>query len=216
MRVATPDGLRQTQMIAGQSAQAGGAGEVQLAVRLAPGAKALRADRSRSVRASRSSPTPARPRSPTGSGTGAAADRGDRLPFRRRRANCATSRPGPRRHGAHSRVSGWHQAMLRREARASGSPLDDGSRRRQQGDDAPAAAWRGTTMQVGRPAGDASQPEADRLGALDAQRQPATRAAPRRVRRRRSGAPSSSGSPPACSTRSRRTHPAPSSAGASR
>ena len=39
VRVATPDGLRQTQMIAGQSAQAGGAGAVQLAVRLAPGAK---------------------------------------------------------------------------------------------------------------------------------------------------------------------------------
>jgi hypothetical protein len=39
VRVATPDGRRQTQMIAGQSAQAGGAGEVQLAVRLAPGAE---------------------------------------------------------------------------------------------------------------------------------------------------------------------------------
>ena len=38
VRVATPDGLRQTQMIAGQSAQAGGSDEVQLAVRLAPGA----------------------------------------------------------------------------------------------------------------------------------------------------------------------------------
>ena len=38
VRVATPDGLRQTQMIAGQSAHAGGSDEVQLAVRLAPGA----------------------------------------------------------------------------------------------------------------------------------------------------------------------------------
>ena len=39
VRVATPDGLRQTQMIAGQSARAGGADEVQLAVRSAPGAE---------------------------------------------------------------------------------------------------------------------------------------------------------------------------------
>jgi hypothetical protein len=38
VRVATPDGLRETQMIAGQSAHAGGADEVKLAVRLAPGA----------------------------------------------------------------------------------------------------------------------------------------------------------------------------------
>ena len=38
-RVATPDGLRRTQMIAGQSAHAGAADEVQLAVRLAPGAE---------------------------------------------------------------------------------------------------------------------------------------------------------------------------------
>jgi hypothetical protein len=37
VRAATPDGLRQTQMIAGQSAQAGGSDEVQLAVRSAPG-----------------------------------------------------------------------------------------------------------------------------------------------------------------------------------
>jgi hypothetical protein len=37
VRVATPDGLRQTQMIAGQSAHAGGSDEVQLAVRSAPG-----------------------------------------------------------------------------------------------------------------------------------------------------------------------------------
>jgi hypothetical protein len=39
VRVATPDGLRQTQMIAGQSARAGGADEVQLAVRMAPDAE---------------------------------------------------------------------------------------------------------------------------------------------------------------------------------
>ena len=39
VRVATPDGLRQTQMIAGQSARAGGADEVQLALRSAPGAE---------------------------------------------------------------------------------------------------------------------------------------------------------------------------------
>jgi hypothetical protein len=38
VRVATPDGLRQTQMMAGQSAQAGGSDDVQLAVRLEPGA----------------------------------------------------------------------------------------------------------------------------------------------------------------------------------
>lgn len=38
VRVATPDGLRQTQMMAGQSAHAGGSQGVQLAVRLAPGA----------------------------------------------------------------------------------------------------------------------------------------------------------------------------------
>ena len=38
VRVATPDGLRQSQMIAGQSAQAGGADAMQLAVRRAPGA----------------------------------------------------------------------------------------------------------------------------------------------------------------------------------
>ncbi len=37
VQVATPDGLRQTQMIAGQSAHAGGADEVQLAVRSSPG-----------------------------------------------------------------------------------------------------------------------------------------------------------------------------------
>jgi hypothetical protein len=39
VRVATPDGLRQTEMIAGQSARAGGRDEVQLAVRLAPDAE---------------------------------------------------------------------------------------------------------------------------------------------------------------------------------
>jgi hypothetical protein len=39
VRVAMPDGLRQTQMIAGQSAHAGGADEMQLAVRPAPGAE---------------------------------------------------------------------------------------------------------------------------------------------------------------------------------
>jgi hypothetical protein len=39
VRVATPDGLRQTQMIAGQSARAGGGDEVQLAVRVAPDAE---------------------------------------------------------------------------------------------------------------------------------------------------------------------------------
>jgi hypothetical protein len=39
VRVATPDGLRQTQMLAGQSARAGGADEVQLAVRVAPDAE---------------------------------------------------------------------------------------------------------------------------------------------------------------------------------
>ena len=38
VRVATPDGLRQTQMMAGQSAHAGGSDDMQLAVRLAPGA----------------------------------------------------------------------------------------------------------------------------------------------------------------------------------
>jgi hypothetical protein len=38
VRVATPDGLRQTQMMAGQSAQADGSLGMQLAVRLAPGA----------------------------------------------------------------------------------------------------------------------------------------------------------------------------------
>lgn len=37
VRVATPDGLRQSQMIAGQSARAGDAGGAALAVRLAPG-----------------------------------------------------------------------------------------------------------------------------------------------------------------------------------
>jgi hypothetical protein len=37
VRVATPDGLRQTQMLAGQSARAGDAGGTALAVRLAPG-----------------------------------------------------------------------------------------------------------------------------------------------------------------------------------
>lgn len=37
VRVATPDGLRQSQMIAGQSARAGGTGNTELAVRLAPG-----------------------------------------------------------------------------------------------------------------------------------------------------------------------------------
>jgi hypothetical protein len=36
-RVTTPDGLRQTQMLAGQSARAGDAGGTALAVRLAPG-----------------------------------------------------------------------------------------------------------------------------------------------------------------------------------
>jgi ferric-dicitrate binding protein FerR (iron transport regulator) len=39
VRVATPDGLRQTQMLAGQSARADGADEVQLAVRVAPDAE---------------------------------------------------------------------------------------------------------------------------------------------------------------------------------
>jgi hypothetical protein len=39
VRVATLDGLRQAQMLAGQSARAGGAGEVQLAVRVAPDAE---------------------------------------------------------------------------------------------------------------------------------------------------------------------------------
>lgn len=38
VRVATPDGLRQSQMIAGQSAHAGGTDAMQLAVRRAPGA----------------------------------------------------------------------------------------------------------------------------------------------------------------------------------
>jgi hypothetical protein len=38
VRVATPDGLRQTQMVAGESARAGGSDDVQLAVRTAPGA----------------------------------------------------------------------------------------------------------------------------------------------------------------------------------
>jgi hypothetical protein len=38
VRVATPDGLRQSQMIAGQSAHAGGSDVMQLAVRRAPGA----------------------------------------------------------------------------------------------------------------------------------------------------------------------------------
>jgi FecR protein len=38
VRVATPDGLRQSQMMAGQSAHAGGSDDMQLAVRLAPGA----------------------------------------------------------------------------------------------------------------------------------------------------------------------------------
>jgi FecR protein len=38
VRVATPDGLRQTQMMAGQSAHAGGSDDMQLAVRLEPGA----------------------------------------------------------------------------------------------------------------------------------------------------------------------------------
>jgi hypothetical protein len=38
VRVATPDGLSQTQMMAGQSAQAGGSAEVRLAIRLEPGA----------------------------------------------------------------------------------------------------------------------------------------------------------------------------------
>ena len=38
VRVATPDGLRQTQMMAGQSAHAGGSDDMQLAVRQAPGA----------------------------------------------------------------------------------------------------------------------------------------------------------------------------------
>lgn len=37
VRVATPDGMRESQMIAGQSARAGGAGSSELAVRLAPG-----------------------------------------------------------------------------------------------------------------------------------------------------------------------------------
>jgi FecR protein len=44
VRVATPDGLRQTQMMAGQSAQAGGSADMQLAVRLAPGAALQRVD----------------------------------------------------------------------------------------------------------------------------------------------------------------------------
>jgi hypothetical protein len=38
VRVATPDGMRQTQMVAGQSAHAAGSDDVQLAVRQAPGA----------------------------------------------------------------------------------------------------------------------------------------------------------------------------------
>ena len=38
VRVATPDGLRQTQMMAGQSAHAAGSDETQLSVRLTPGA----------------------------------------------------------------------------------------------------------------------------------------------------------------------------------
>jgi FecR protein len=44
VRVATPDGLRQTQMMAGQSAHAGGSADMQLAVRLAPGAALQRVD----------------------------------------------------------------------------------------------------------------------------------------------------------------------------
>jgi FecR protein len=44
VRVATPDGLRQTQMMAGQSAQAGSSADMQLAVRLAPGAALQRVD----------------------------------------------------------------------------------------------------------------------------------------------------------------------------
>jgi hypothetical protein len=44
VRVATPDGLRQTQMLAGQSAQSGGPDEVQLAVRRAPGAPLQQVD----------------------------------------------------------------------------------------------------------------------------------------------------------------------------
>jgi hypothetical protein len=45
VRVATPDGLRQTQMMAGHSAHAAGSDDTQLAVRLAPGAPLQPVDR---------------------------------------------------------------------------------------------------------------------------------------------------------------------------
>jgi FecR protein len=45
VRVATPDGLRQTQMMAGQFARSGGSEDTQLAVRLAPGAPMQQVDR---------------------------------------------------------------------------------------------------------------------------------------------------------------------------
>ena len=44
-RVTTPDGLRQTQMLAGQSARAGDPGVTALAVRLAPGNRCSRSSR---------------------------------------------------------------------------------------------------------------------------------------------------------------------------
>ena len=68
-RVATPDGLRQTRMMAGQSAHAGGADDVRLAVRLEPGA-ALQPVNPVIVPALQPKPSP--PKMPPASGPAAA------------------------------------------------------------------------------------------------------------------------------------------------
>ena len=73
VRVATPDGLRHTQMIAGQSARAGEAGGTVLAVRLAPDQPLQPIESGDRARAAAQAGTCRRRR---GRGSGAAVDRG--------------------------------------------------------------------------------------------------------------------------------------------
>ena len=180
VRVATPDGLRQTQIIAGQSAHAGTSDEVQLAVRSAPGGpfqpveqvivpaiqpKAAPAEMPRSAGAARSVAAPS-------------ADRAvDDAPTLMRQAA-----PGGRAQLAADVV----------ETTPGGRPAAESVR---AADDvaSPAVVFQG---------------DAEGLRALDPQRQLATPRAtesPAAALRRAK----STGSPPACSTRSRQHRPAP-------
>ena len=179
-------------MIAGQSAHAGAADEVQLAVRLAPGAE-LQPVELVIVPAIQPKSTPAEmpatsapARSPT---SGPAA-----LPP----GDMATAPLADR--AVQAAPAMMHQAAPEAWPHLPADAVDPPQAGRHAPEDAGENGAPGSAM--------ISQPGADEFRAFDPQAQ-RRRRAPSRIRQRCSGAPSSSGSPPACSTGSRRPRPAP-------